>query len=321
MKVTRWIFDRVIRWLIKERPALGLPLCNFRRIRSVIKPGDVVLVEGRSKASRLIKIATHSSWSHAAICIGSLDSITDLATRRLVSQHYDGPPHRLLIIEALMDRGVVVSDMQNEYGSHHIRICRANGLAEEDNVRVIRFVANHLGCQYDFRYIVDLFRFLSPFKIFPLRWGSRLYWHYTRGRHKAVCSSMLARAFMTVSFPIIPVLEQNSKGELVMYRRNFRTMAPRDFDVSPYFDIVKYPLLNEDDLTDYRNLPWDHNGMVCNAYGDCFIPEREGEDSGATIGWNSARNSLGVITGKLSDVVPHNITAFKLRSDDKKQKK
>ncbi|MBF0381343.1 MAG: hypothetical protein HQL69_10015 [Magnetococcales bacterium] len=319
MKITKWITDRLIRWLIKEREATGIPLCNFRRIRSVIKPGDVVLVEGRSAASRLIKLATHSSWSHAAICIGSLDKITDVATRRLVSEHYDGPHHRLLVIEALMDRGVVVADMQDAYGQHHIRICRPSGLSEADNTRVIRFVANHLGCQYDFRYIVDLFRFLIPFNIIPLRWGTRLHWHYTRERHKAVCSSMLARAFMTVSFPIIPVLEQNSDGDLVMYRRNYRTMAPRDFDVSPYFDIVKYPLLNDDDVSDYRNLPWDTQGKVCNTAGDCFVPEREGDVSGGTLGWDYARSSIGTMTNKISNVVPHNFPTFNWRRDEKKQ--
>jgi hypothetical protein len=319
MNVTKWIADGLIRWLIKEREAFGIPLCNFRRIRSVIKPGDVVLVEGRSKASRLIKLATHSSWSHAALCIGSLDKITDVATRRLVLEHYDGPPHRLLIIEAMMDRGVVVSDMQNEYGRHHIRICRPSGLSEDDHTRVIRFVANHLGCQYDFRYIVDLFRFLIPFNIIPLRWGTKLHWHYTREKHKAVCSSMLARAFMTVSFPIIPVLEQNSDGDLVMYRRNFRTMAPRDFDVSPYFDIVKYPLLNDNDLTDYRNLPWDSQGKVCNADGDCFLPEREGDVSGGTLGWTSARTSFGTMTSKIGNAVPHSFPTFNWRSEDKEQ--
>ncbi len=66
-----------------------------------------------------------------------------------------------------MDRGVVVSDMQNEYGRHHIRICRPSGLSDDDNTRVIRFIANHLGYQYDFRYIVDLFRFLIPSILFP----------------------------------------------------------------------------------------------------------------------------------------------------------
>lgn len=315
MRFTKWIVDRFIKWLIKEKPATGIPLCNFRRIRSVIKPGDVVLVEGRSLASRLIKLVTHSSWSHAALFIGSLDKITDVATRRLVAEHYDGPPHRFLIIEALMDRGVVVSDMQNEYGQHHIRICRPNGLAEEDNARVIRFIANHLGCLYDFRYIIDLLRYLTPLKIIPRHWGTKLHWHYTREEHKAVCSSMLARAYMTVSFPIIPVVELNSEGEMVMYRRNFRTMAPRDFDVSPYFEIIKYPLLNANDVTDYHNLPWDTEGKVCNADGDCFVPEREEKASGEAISWDSAR----AIAAKLGSVMPDAIATFNWRSDAEKR--
>ena len=311
MEPTKWIIDHLVKWLIREKPAAGVPLCNFRRIRAIIKPCDVVLVEGRSKSSSLIKIFTKSPWSHAALFIGPLNQISDPTTRKLIEQHYDGPPHRLLIIEALMDRGVVVSDFQKVYGCHHLRICRPGGLFPQDNTKVVRFAAEHLGCQYAFRYLVDIVRFLFPYRIIPLRWGSRLYWHYKRGIKKTVCSSMLARAFMSVSFPIIPIIKRNDTGDLIMFRRNFRTMTPRDFDVSPYFEIVKYPLLSSNDLTDYRNLPWNSEGMVCNTHGDCFIPERGGKKSpGINIGLDSARSGLGTMAARLSQWHPPTLPHF-----------
>ena len=316
--LTDWIIDHLIKWLIKEKPSLGVPLCNFSRVRTVIKPGDVVLVEGRSRSSTIIKLATHSHWSHAALSIGPLNQISDPATRKLVEQHYDGPPHRLLIIEALMDRGVVVSDLQNEYGRHHLRICRPAGLLPQDNTKVMRFAARHIGCKYDFHYLVDILRFLLPYNIVPSRWWSKMHWHHKRDVTKTVCSSMLAKAFMTVSFPIIPVVELDAEGELVMYRRNFRTMTPRDFDVSPYFDIVKYPLLSADDLTDYRNLPWDVEGKVCNEHGDCFLPEREGESSGLDIGWGTARSDIGTMTAKLGSLIHPSVPYFRWKRGDKK---
>jgi hypothetical protein len=42
-----------------------------------------------------------------------------------------------------------------------------------------------------------------------------------------------------------------------MYQRNARFCVPRDFDYSPYFEIIKYPYI--DYITDkkgYRKLPW-----------------------------------------------------------------
>ncbi|MBF0453843.1 MAG: hypothetical protein HQL72_03375 [Magnetococcales bacterium] len=310
MKITQWMIDRLIKWLIMEKPFEGVPLCNFSRLRTMIKPGDVVLVEGRSRSSTIIKIATQSPWSHAALSIGPLNQIENPQTRALIQQHYHGPPHRLLIIEALMDRGVVVSDLQEMYGRHHLRICRPAGLSAEDTLQVLHFAASQLGLQYDFRHLLDLTRHLLPYPLLPRRWGSRIYADYEAAFDKTVCSSMLARAFMSVSFPIVPLLKRTDEGELILYRRNYRIMTPRDFDVSPYFDIVKYPLLSANDLTDYRNLPWDAAGMVCNREGDCFIPGLEEEPLGFNLGWKTARHGLGSVTTKLGSLMHHPFIPF-----------
>ena len=318
MSIMKWIIDQLIKWLIQEKPAIGMPLCNFRRIRSVIKPGDVVLVEGRSRSSSIIKVATQSPWSHAALCIGPLNQIQHPATRRLIRKYYDGPAHRLLAIEVLMYRGVVVSDMQNEYGRHHLRICRPTGLSFTDSQKVLHFAAKHLGCNYDFRHLIDLTRYLLPYHILPRRWGSRLYRYKKNDFSKTVCSSMLARAFMSVSFPIIPLLKRNQQGELILYRRNFRIMTPRDFDVSPYFDIVKYPLLGANDINDYRNLPWNVEGKVCNGDDDCFVPELSGGSLGGTISWGTARIGFDSVTTKLGNIINIPLPAFSIKRKERK---
>ena len=319
--MTRWLMDHIIKWLITERPAEGMPLCNFSRIRTIIQPGDVVLVEGRSFSSSLIKMATHSPWSHAALSIGPLNKIHHPATRKLVEQHYDGPDHRLLIIEALMDRGVVISDLQHAYGRHHLRICRPNGISDNDKIAVLHSAASNLGLHYDFRHLIDITRHLFPYHIIPKGWGSRLYRHYKQDAHKTVCSSMLARAFMTVSFPIIPIIKRGEDGVLTLYRRNLRIMTPRDFDVSPYFEIVKYPLLNANDVSDYRNLPWNDEGMVCNADGDCFIPELEGGGAGGKISWSATRDGLGQMSGKFSNMFGSTLALLHKHNDNKGQHK
>jgi len=45
---------------------------NFDKLYEIIRPGDVVLVEGRSEMSRIIKLFTRSPWSHAALYVGNV---------------------------------------------------------------------------------------------------------------------------------------------------------------------------------------------------------------------------------------------------------
>ena len=43
---------------------------NMQNLRKEIQIGDVLLVEGSSKISRIIQLLTKSSWSHAAFYVG-----------------------------------------------------------------------------------------------------------------------------------------------------------------------------------------------------------------------------------------------------------
>ena len=265
----QWLHGRIIDWLVVDRASTEMPLCDFGRLRVLIQPGDVLLVEGRSRVSEIIKLVTQSPWSHAALYIGSADSITDPEIRAQVDRFYSGDPKEQLLIEALMDKGVVITPLA-EYRNQHLRICRPKGLSPWDARKVLHFAACHLGCTYDFRQILDLARFLLPYGILPRRLGSSLFQHNAGASTRAVCSSMLARSFMSVHFPIIPVVQRDASGRIRFYHRNFRLFTPRDFDVSPYFEIIKYPLLGQEDMANYRNLPWGEDGLVCNTAGDCF---------------------------------------------------
>lgn len=265
----RWWNDRIIRWLVAEELPPEMPLCNFERIRAVAQPCDVILVEGKSRVSEVIKVITQSPWSHALLFIGSLERITDPEIRGLVARFHDGDPKEQLVVEALMGQGVVVTPLR-EYRHHHLRICRPKGLSSWDAQKVLHFGVRHLGCDYDFRQILDLARFLLPYGILPRRLGSSLFQRNAGRSTATVCSSLLARAFMSVHFPIIPIIQRDEQGDLKLFQRNFRLFTPRDFDVSPYFEIIKYPLLGHDDLANYRNLPWDMTGLVYNAENDCF---------------------------------------------------
>ncbi|MBF0296395.1 MAG: hypothetical protein HQL96_14495 [Magnetococcales bacterium] len=271
-KVTDPLKSRVVKWLMEEEPPQGLPLSDYDRIADAIRPGDVLLVEGRSRISRVIKAITQSVWSHSALYIGTLNDLPEPWLRKKISEHIQTEPEERLIIEAVLGHGVVVNPL-SLYRQEHIRICRPKGILPQDVRRVITHAVNRLGHGYDLRMIIDLGRLLLPWGIIPRRWRSTLFGHRAGPELKTVCSCMLAEAFQSVRFPIVPVVQRDVHGRLILYPRNSKLFMPRDFDHSPYFEIVKYPLVSFDDLANYHNLPWEPRGMICDDDQNCRIPE------------------------------------------------
>ncbi len=267
----RHVEEGMVNWLTKESPPSGFPLCNFDRLRAELRPCDVLLAEGRGRVSEVIKSITQSPWSHSALYIGRLSQIRDADLYRQVRRFYDGDPEDQLLVESELGLGTVVTPL-SRYNDYHLRICRPKGISQWDALKVIEYTVRRLGSDYDVRQLLDLARFLFPYAIVPRRWRSSLFEHNAGDRTRTVCSSLLAQAFMSVNFPILPVVQRDAEGALRLYQRNFRLFTPRDFDQSPYFEIVKYPLIGHDDLANYRNLPWDPEGLICNANGDCFRP-------------------------------------------------
>ncbi len=270
-KVHRSLWNTFVEWMGRDRPAADDPLCDYSRIAFESRIGDVILVEGRSRVSDVIRLVTYSPWTHAALYIGRINDIADPALRQRVSEHYDGDPHQQLIVEALLGRGTIVEPME-KYRDFHLRICRPEGLSARDAQRVVSYAVHQLGRDYDVRQILDLLRFLFPWSVLPRRWRSSLFQHNAGTPTRTVCSSMIARAFMEVEFPVLPVARREKDGWR-LYRRNFRLFTPRDFDHSPYFQIIKYPFLGDEDRTFYRSLPWDEQGMICDSPDECYLPD------------------------------------------------
>ncbi len=274
-----WLADTITGWLTREQPAGGSLLCDFDRIRFEIRPADVLLVEGRSRVSDVIKTITQSPWSHSALYLGRPSDITDPRIRSQVRDFYDGDDHEQLILEALLGQGTVIAPL-SRYRQDHVRICRPKGLSPADAQEIIAFAVHHLGWEYDLRQLLDLARFLLPWSVLPRRWRSSLFQHSAGGPTRTVCSSLLASAFASVHYPIRPVIQRTEAGDLRLYRRNFRLLTPSDFDYSPYFDIIKYPYLGFDDVALYRRLPWDEEGVVCNDSQDCWLPPEAATEGG-----------------------------------------
>jgi len=284
MGVNRWLGQRLTGFVTKERPARGAPLCDFDKIRFEVRSADVLLVEGRSRVGEVIKLITQSAWTHSALYIGKLSDIDDPQIRLSIRQHYQGDPNEPLLIEALIGEGIVVVPL-SKYRDDHVRICRPRGLSRQDAQEVMGHVAARLGQEYDMRQILDLARFLFPWAILPRRWRSSLFEHHVGDPTRTVCSTLLADAFSAVNFPVLPVVEADETGAIKLYRRNSRVFSPRDFDYSPYFDIIKYPFVAFEHGALYRQLPWER-GVVCNTEGDCVIVREptDGKSAAATVG-------------------------------------
>ena len=269
---TKWLRRRVVDWLTHERPPLGCRLCNFDRLGTELRPGDVVLVEGRSRVGDVIKIITQSPWTHSMLYIGRLHEIGDRETRQRVRENHDGDSNEQLVIEALLGKGTIVTPL-SKYRDAHLRICRPAGLSPGDARFVVRHCARRLGADYDVRQLLDLARFFVPWTFLPRRWRSSLFQHNAGDATRTVCSSLIAEAFSTVDFPVLPFIDRADDGSIRFFKRNPKLFTPRDFDYSPYFGIIKYPFLGLEDVGIYRKLPWMHEAAEYNDEADDFLPE------------------------------------------------
>ena len=295
--LTTWLGSKISHWLTRdpEQPAESVLLLNFDRMTYEIRPGDVILVEGRSKVSNVIKLISQSPWTHAALYIGRLYEITDEEMRQAITNVIDVEPDQQLIIETLLGEGTVVHPLE-KYRHEHLRICRPSGLSPEDARQVIGYAINRLGTGYDVRQLLDLARFLFPWGILPRRWRSSLFTHNAGDPTRTVCSTMLAQAFQSVQFPLLPLAEKTEHNKVHLYQRNPRLYTPADFDYSPYFDIIKYPLFGLNDLAIYRQLPWGDTDIVCNDINDCFkeVPHQAGLDTLPDATRNLRRRTLNL---------------------------
>jgi hypothetical protein len=74
----------LINWINRERPARQIPLSDFDRLSFELKTCDVVLVEGRTRVSDIIRWLTNSPWTHAALYIGRVCDVEDNELRAAI---------------------------------------------------------------------------------------------------------------------------------------------------------------------------------------------------------------------------------------------
>ena len=244
-----WIGRRIVRILQTTVVELDpVRADDVVRLRTVLKPGDVLLVEGTQYLSTAIKYLTMSTWSHAALYVGPVDGAGS-----------PEEPHELL--DVTLDTGVATQPL-SLYANHHTRICRAVGLSQDERRAVCDYALARVGQTYDVKNVVDLGRYLIATPPVPSWFRRRMIALGSGDPTRAICSTLIAQAFQSIRYPILPAIETIDSGSdshtgytrrEILHIRHHSLFAPRDFDISPYFEIIK-PSLGT--AFDHRKLTW-----------------------------------------------------------------
>src|SRR5665647_296291 len=100
---------------------------------------------------------------------------------------------------------------------------------------------------------------------------------------RIICSALIAQAFENVRYPILPKVTRadcEAARQEILEIRHSSLYAPRDFDISPYFEVVKPTLVMG---FNYKAMAWadavaavaavDPDAMVSLAPAEIFEPE------------------------------------------------
>jgi hypothetical protein len=223
----------------------------------ILQPGDILLVEGDQKISAAIKYLTQSTWSHAAFFAGDLPHLgaEDKSKPKL---------ERRQLIEVNLGEGCVAVPL-SKYRTYNTRICRPIGLTPDDRERLVAFMVKRLGTKYDLKHIFDLMRYFLPTPPVPVRFRRRMIAFGSGDPTRAICSTLIAQAFHSIRYPILPTIElvrgqscatSDYSRQEILHIRHHSLFTPRDFDLSPYFEVIKPTIAYG---FDYRRLRWAEN--------------------------------------------------------------
>lgn len=243
-----------------DQPArryVAFAVAPIETLAACLQPGDVLLVEGDKRVSVAIKYLTQSTWSHAAFYVGNA----------LVSGGSggsgDGENEPATLVEADLTDGVVAVPL-SKYRNFNTRICRPIGLTDADRREVVSFMIAGIGLRYDLQNVIDLMRYLLPMPPVPVPWRRQMLALGSGDPTRAICSTLIAEAFQSVRYPILPNVrevesyDRNRRRVMreILHIRHHSLFAPRDFDLSPYFQVIKPTI---EGGFDYQELHWYDN--------------------------------------------------------------
>ncbi|TFH22985.1 MAG: hypothetical protein E4H03_07230 [Myxococcales bacterium] len=189
----------------------------------------------------------------------------------------------------------------SKYVNHNLRICRPINLRPGDLSTVLDTVISQIGSPYNRDHIQSLLWYFLPVEIMPKRWQRRVLETSGRLSKEMVCSTQIAMAFQKVRYPIQPLITVAGVAEPVpdggrvrrripewlsaSRRQPRRTVfdtgvfvpcdpsfvTPRDFDLSPYFAIVKVATDNPREF-DYKKIRWSSPAIATATDGNGQAP-------------------------------------------------
>ena len=296
MDIRGWITQQIVDYLTEPLPHYQRFVWNDpQALRRHIRKGDVLLVDGDNRVSQIIKYLTQSCWSHAALYVGDelLRRGGETADR---AREAFGNDAEELLVEAL-PHGVIASPL-SKYIDYNIRIARPHRLRPEHLKLIVEDALAAIGWRYDLRNVLDLARYLIPVHLVP-NFLRRTALHFGSGQPtEVICSSLLGRLFAKVRFPILPQIEYpdafdaaeadrptllrrifgfESDAYTGIFRMRHPTLlTPRDFDLSPYFEIIKFNVV-ADGRFDYQRIQWaaelEEAGEFPRPYGVPPVPK------------------------------------------------
>ena len=251
----RWLEQKLTGLLVRylngsARKYEPFAVSSPKTLESVLQVADVILVEGNQRFSTAVKYLTQSTWSHAALYVGHANNLGKLK---------EGTP---ALVEADLQNGVIAVPL-SKYAAFNTRICRPIGLDADELQRVVQFMIDSIGMSYDLKNVTDLARYLIPTPPVPSRWRRNMLALGSGDPTRVICSTRIAEAFQSIGYPILPRIEEMTEKECkqchetvreILHIRHHSLFTPRDFDVSPYFQIVK-PTIQRG--FDHRQLDWE----------------------------------------------------------------
>ena len=277
--IRRAAVDFVVRMLTKPLHTYVLHTPNdLASLKKHTRKGDVILVEGNERISECIKYLTQSSWSHSVLYVGDEPMRRNPGKRAEFLEKY-GEEADFLVVEALVESGVVLTPL-SKYRDYNIRVCRPYNLSNGDLREVIDEALRHVGDVYDIKNVVDLARYFLPVSLVPRRFRRDALQFGSGEPTQVICSSLIAECFDRVGFPIVPKFAQPPDPSALPRRRIWQIkprpeshpygimkrvsptlITPRDYDLSPYFEIIKFNVI-ENLRFDYRKILWADDEQV-----------------------------------------------------------
>jgi hypothetical protein len=278
--IRRAAVDFVVRLLTKPLHRYSLHVPNdLANLKKYVRKGDVILVEGNERISECIKYLTQSSWSHSVLYVGDEPLKRNPAKRAEFIEQF-GEDADFLVVEALVESGVVLTPL-SKYRDFNIRVCRPYNLSGADLREVMEEALRHVGDVYDIQNVIDLARYFFPVSLVPRRFRRQALQFGSGEPTRVICSSLVAECFDRIGFPIVPNFAQPPDPTAIPQRRMIwrvrprpdahpygimrrvspTLVTPRDFDLSPYFEIIKFNVI-ENLRFDYRKILWAEDEQV-----------------------------------------------------------